>query len=384
MSRSKPSAEEVFRKNSEEMSDMERMMADIMSEEEPVREREHDRPVAEDRLDDIIEEFQSSPVAPAPPSRKARTPQNADAPKARAVSEEEYFSESRKTAQSRVKASGRKKKKLGPAAIILIICAVLVIGAILYKALSEDFLSSIPGMFGGNENNDGITVENVSAEETEGAEDELPPDIYIPTPDPEGENIKIAAPGSIVIISEAPQDAVPAEGDTPSASGAAEHSYGLYVEDVSWTQAQARCAEMGGHLVNISDEAELAEVIALAEEKGIEKLWIGCHRENAQLIWENDEGITFYKWGKGEPSGYDSGDRVTEDYVLLWKFNGEWVYNDSRDDPVRDYPAMYSGQIGFVCEFGAQDPAPALPVSQDMAIDSQTGNYTNIQPDIPG
>ena len=28
-----------------------------------------------------------------------------------------------------------------------------------------------------------------------------------------------------------------------------------------------------------------------------------------------------------------------------------WVYNDSRNDPVSDYPGWYSGTIGFVCEF---------------------------------
>ena len=107
-----------------------------------------------------------------------------------------------------------------------------------------------------------------------------------------------------------------------------------------------------GHLVVISNEEELNTVITLAQQNGIEKVWVGCHRENNNLIWENNETVDFYAWGRGEPSFYDSGDRVAEDYLLLWHFNGAWVYNDSRNDPVRDYPAMYSGQIGYVCEIG--------------------------------
>jgi hypothetical protein len=42
---------------------------------------------------------------------------------------------------------------------------------------------------------------------------------------------------------------------------------------------------------------------------------------------------------------------VAEDYIMLWKNNGDWVYNDNRDDPYSDYPDMFDGIIGYVCEF---------------------------------
>ena len=44
-------------------------------------------------------------------------------------------------------------------------------------------------------------------------------------------------------------------------------------------------------------------------------------------------------------------DQVSEDYVMLWNNNG-WAYNDNRDDPCSDYPAFYSGTMGYICEFG--------------------------------
>lgn len=389
MARNNPSAEEVFRKNSEEMSDMERMMAEIMREKDVVPETEEEEAFT-GNVDDIIDEVYTAPVAPAPPSRRARAPQNDGMPKAKSVSYDremdaeasaDAYSRALKQEKQKKREKESKKKGIRPSAVILILCALLVIGAILIKALSEDFAASIPGSHGSAEV---VPLENTadSGSAPDSPEATLSPDIFIPTPDPEGENVKIAEPGSIVIMSDHTDDAQEqnASGEQPAAP--AEHGYRFVVEDVSWTQARDRCSQMGGHLVNISGEAELAEVIALAEENGIEKLWIGCHRENAQLIWENDEQVTYYKWGRGEPSGYDSGDRVTEDFVLLWKFNGEWVYNDSRDDPVRDYPDMYSGQIGYVCEFEAQDGAQTglVPIEDPASV----FNFEDIQPDIPG
>ena len=59
----------------------------------------------------------------------------------------------------------------------------------------------------------------------------------------------------------------------------------------------------------------------------------------------------FVKWAKGEPGYVDVNDQVSEDYVMLWNNNG-WAYNDNRDDPCSDYPAFYSGTMGYICEFG--------------------------------
>jgi len=129
-----------------------------------------------------------------------------------------------------------------------------------------------------------------------------------------------------------------------------ESTYELVIEDVSWTQARDKCMEMGGHLAVVSTAEEFNKIVELAEENGVRKLWLGCHRIDGQLIWETTEQVEFYQWAPGEPSEYDWGDDVAEDYLLLWYHNG-WYYNDSRNDPVADYPEMYRGQIAYVCEF---------------------------------
>ena len=127
--------------------------------------------------------------------------------------------------------------------------------------------------------------------------------------------------------------------------------YRFFAENVSWTEAKARCAEEGGHLVVINDADVFQKVIDLASEMGISVVWIGLHRESDLLVWETDDinAEFYYNWDRGEPSEYD-GD-IPEDYVFMWNWTGRgWVYNDCINDPEGEYPANYRNQIGFVCE----------------------------------
>lgn len=144
---------------------------------------------------------------------------------------------------------------------------------------------------------------------------------------------------------------LPQELQTPEPTEQPETFYQIFKADVSWAEAQSRCRELGGHLVVINNQEELDEVVRLAENYGIDRLWIGGHRVDGTIVWETGEEVSFVPWGQGEPSYYDSFDGVSEDYLLLWNNNG-WVYNDSRNDPVSEYPEWYSGTIGYVAEFG--------------------------------
>ena len=382
MAENKFSPEEIFNKNEEEMSEMEKLMAGILND---VSKEADNLNNSEDSGDsEVIEE----PVveAPAPPKKSASIPDDFGTPKAGMNSfiEEPVFdgdsagSSGRKEGKSKGNRKSKKAKK-GKGkitAIIIILCAIAVIGSILYKALSEDLPNSFPGAANNLSETD---VDNADSDniDPDDPEHTLAPDIIIPTPDLEGDDVKISQPGTITIISDTSSDA------PLDVTDIVPHSFQIIIEDLSWTAAQAKCAEMGGHLANIANQEELDKITAMAEEKGIEKLWIGCHRENAALVWENDEQISFYKWGKGEPSGYDAGDKVTEDYVMLWKFNGEWVYNDSRDDPVKDYPDMYSGKIGFVCEMGDDSSNSASSEVDSDGDGIPDSVIIDIKPDIP-
>ena len=352
MAENKKEAENIFRKSENDMSEMELMMANI------IQNNENEATSEEKNIEEQLEK-----LALFPPETKERVkkepetalpdrmPVNASAradfnetskESAKVKKDDKKKSNPRATNIEREKKIAKtvKKSNRKPAAVILVLCAFMIIGALVFHAMMEN-------IYGDRQENSADSeveqiVYNPSETDNPAYYIEIPPDTVFPSPETE-EEIEAALNGeeeedtSISIISDPRNE---------NQDG----TYTLYVEDVSWTAAQEKCASMGGHLVTISNQEELDKVIAMAEEQGIEKLWIGCHRENGQLIWENYETIDFYKWGKGEPSEYDSGDNVAEDYVMLWKFNGEWVYNDSRNDPVADYPAMYSGKIAYICE----------------------------------
>lgn len=206
-----------------------------------------------------------------------------------------------------------RRRRRRPVVFVMMLCALLIIAAITVNAI----------------NNDKEQAQNPPAEASKTPEVVVNPPEQLP-----------AEESPAPVESEAP-----AEPEQPK-----ESTYQLFIEDVSWIEARDRCVEKGGHLVVISDDEELQKVIDLAKSYGVNMLWVGCHRVDGTLVWETDDQVSVYPWGAGEPSYMDSYDGVYEDYVMLWNNNG-WVYNDSRNDPVADYPGAYSGKIAYVCEF---------------------------------
>ena len=164
-----------------------------------------------------------------------------------------------------------------------------------------------------------------------------------PTPDPSAYYAQTAEEAEAT-------DAPAEESETPIVVPV-QPRYTVTVSDVSWTAARDACLAQGGHLAVISTREEFEEIKALAEEKGLTRLWIGCHRANDQLVWETDDAVNFSNWAEGEPSYWDDYDDIAEDYVMIYRDGDEWYYNDNRNDPAADYPQYYSGTMGYVCEF---------------------------------
>ena len=128
------------------------------------------------------------------------------------------------------------------------------------------------------------------------------------------------------------------------------HSYEAVRADVGWNQAQQEALSRGGYLVTVNSQEEFDKVVELAEQAGMDKVWIGGHRQDGNIVWESGEDVGFYRWDEGEPSYTDKGDGTAEDYVMLWKRGGIWCYNDSRENPLTDFYGMYGGRIGYVVE----------------------------------
>ena len=121
--------------------------------------------------------------------------------------------------------------------------------------------------------------------------------------------------------------------------------------DLSWTEAQQACYRLGGHLAVVRSSEDLAEIAALAESRGLTRVWVGCQRVQGQLVWETEAEVEYYNWLPGEPTVWDSYDNVPENYLMLCREGNTWYYNDNRNDPAGDYPDFYRGVMGYACEF---------------------------------
>lgn len=275
--------------------------AEDVKEYIPASAKEETAPSAEEKKEPIVilTEEKNPELAPVTARQPVRTP---------AVQYGKSLERERKIAEQ------VKKRRRRPAVMVLALCAVLIIAAILYNALTNDPPKAEP----------------------------------TPEPTPGIEFTVVETPELTVPENTAMPDSVPEETAAPET--AKEHSYEIFLEDVSWTEARDRCIAMGGHLVVISSETEFYKVADMAEEIGASRVWVGCHRIDGTLVWENTDPVNYYPWADGEPSYYDSGDDVEENYIMMWDRWG-WQYNDSRDDPVADYPEMYSGVTAYVCEY---------------------------------
>ena len=105
--------------------------------------------------------------------------------------------------------------------------------------------------------------------------------------------------------------------------------------------------QAGGHLGIVRSGIELQEIINLAEEQGIQFIWLGASRSSEDGAWYYVDGepMDFADWDAGKPS-------AAGDYLLL-RYRpalGYWSCTDQVDDPVSLLPESYSGRIGYVIE----------------------------------
>ena len=137
----------------------------------------------------------------------------------------------------------------------------------------------------------------------------------------------------------------------------AKHTVGYEVvaADISWAAANAEAIKKGGHLITITSEDEMKEAVKLAEEKGLQFVWMGGYTsvkdQKAYGHWITGENFDYQAWYPNEPSRTDN-DGADEMYIMLWKIKDEWSWNDQRNDPIADTGLDYfKGKTGYIIEY---------------------------------
>ncbi len=352
------SAEVIFKKNDDDLTEIEKLMVDIIEKEEdtpiPAPENNEADSPAEETLKEETPKEETEAVEEIPSGAAADDdfevfiPQN-EPDEDEADLEPVYVERDKKGASAvqytrnaekeRDSAEKYDRRKRRPVAVILVLCAVLVIVSILFNALIKDLTAGTQ------------EVQKAAESIEQGDYSSL-----IDDDEPAASAVNITPPpvdtSNDLDIEPDPSEApyIPGEASgTAQSSEQVEHHYEIFVEDVSWEQAEEKCEALGGHLVVINDADEFAEVTQLASDAGVTYVWIGGHRENGTVVWVDSSTEVYEKWAYGEPSYTDNG--VAEDYMLLWNNRG-WSQNDSRNDPCKDFAHMYSGKIAYICEYG--------------------------------
>ncbi len=124
----------------------------------------------------------------------------------------------------------------------------------------------------------------------------------------------------------------------------------VQIGSASRDEAATLCAKEGGHLPALNSQEDFDALVAEADRQGLSYVWLDAKR-GADGVWRTSDGeeVTFFKWFRGEPSGYDT-DGTAENCLMLWKYNGVWGYNDMRNDPGTAYYKYYGGRIAVYCQ----------------------------------
>ena len=125
------------------------------------------------------------------------------------------------------------------------------------------------------------------------------------------------------------------------------HHYLAIDDSMTWTEAEALCVEMGGHLATISDAEEQSVVADMVLDGDAHFYWIGLTSEESadsvQFVWVDGTALGYTNWDPGEPNN-KAWTPEGENYVGMWPSRGTWndfIDNGSRTD----------GACGLVCEW---------------------------------
>ena len=117
------------------------------------------------------------------------------------------------------------------------------------------------------------------------------------------------------------------------------HYYKVFSISFSWTDAQAFCQSLGGHLVTVTSRSENDFVHRLCKNNGVATYHLGATDRSFEGVWQwvTGEDWDYTNFHSSEPDG-----KTGENYLAYWsnRFDGSWV--------------DHASNAYFVCEWETQ------------------------------
>ncbi len=140
------------------------------------------------------------------------------------------------------------------------------------------------------------------------------------------------------------------------------HYYQVVDQGLTWTEAQAYCEKLGGHLVTITSQQEQSFVETLIKDSPLNVYWIGLYfTEDFVEHWVTGETYEYSNWASqvGEPNHDLPGELYTHIYARdhIWSSPlqtfGQWsdIRNDGVVQDTADVEFYLLKNSGFICEW---------------------------------
>ena len=124
--------------------------------------------------------------------------------------------------------------------------------------------------------------------------------------------------------------------------------YEIFYDDLSWTDAEAYCESLGGHLATVTSAEEYETILSLIPSNARKSVfWIGGTSAGNNGVWKwiTGEEWSYDNWGGGQPSG------GIEQYLGFVTTNHGWAAAYKWNDFTNTGTATNLREIGFVCEW---------------------------------
>lgn len=137
----------------------------------------------------------------------------------------------------------------------------------------------------------------------------------------------------------------------------ANHSYQVFENSLSWTDAEEACESVGGHLATIESAEEQDFIKNLIKSTKKENLWIGGYYSSDAWNWVDNTPWDYTNWDNLQPDNYTGDefylriknrDKTYENWEAM---DGKWndTANDADDSSENSDAPMSS--FGYVCEW---------------------------------
>ncbi|GHU37861.1 hypothetical protein FACS1894105_10740 [Clostridia bacterium] len=176
-----------------------------------------------------------------------------------------------------------------------------------------------------------------------------------------------------------------AGGDTKTFNG---HSYKVYEQSMTWTDAKAYAESLGGHLVTITSAAEQTFIESIRSSSDSAKInyWIGASQANSSSKWQWVTGETwdYTNWGSGQPDRYGTSSSEISCAMFMNKDSARQVvtkWGDTNNTHTHtNFPDVYNQQnVGFIVEWDSGTNATPATTG-DTTVTFGTGTYTGGNP----